>query len=195
MRDFNKKCCHNCKHNFLMGCEKLKSVPEYAETLSDGVTTSDIFSEKFLKRIEVQKKYCCDDFSSHWLEYPFAVSEIKKEDIKYNEYDCGTLVKIRPCKDEFKSKTYVGIYLGDLPTDISSSLNNKTKVLTLSTIRNPAIFIPELNQIIFGYESWWGKIESIDELNNITDEDIDNVWYVRLLKSMAEKNKGNENRN
>jgi hypothetical protein len=38
-----------------------------------------------------------------------------------------------------------------------------------------------------GYESWWGQINSPEELKAITDVDIQNVWYVKALKEMAEK--------
>jgi hypothetical protein len=55
---------------------------------------------------------------------------------------------------------------------------------------NPAIFVPELNKVIFGYESWWSEITTEEELNNvITDHTIENVWYVKLLKSMLNANK------
>ena len=53
---------------------------------------------------------------------------------------------------------------------------------------NPAIFVPELKKIIYGYESWWGAITNKDDLSdlNISDEDIENTWYVQLLKSMID---------
>lgn len=53
-------------------------------------------------------------------------------------------------------------------------------------MRNPAIFVPELNKIIWGMECWWSEIESIDKSKAITDKDIENQWYVQLLKSMSE---------
>jgi hypothetical protein len=50
---------------------------------------------------------------------------------------------------------------------------------------NPAIFVPELNDIVYGAASWWGEIEDEDELNDlITDDTIESVWYVKLLKKM-----------
>ena len=49
---------------------------------------------------------------------------------------------------------------------------------------NPAIFIPSLNKIVWGYGSWWGEIASAEKLHQITDSDIQNVWYVRALKQL-----------
>ena len=49
---------------------------------------------------------------------------------------------------------------------------------------NPAIYVPELRKIVFGCESWWGEIQSPDEIKDITDDDISNVWYVKLVKAM-----------
>ena len=51
---------------------------------------------------------------------------------------------------------------------------------------NPAIFVPELKKIIYGCESWWGTINNQDDLSdlNISDDDIQNTWYVKLLHEM-----------
>jgi hypothetical protein len=53
-------------------------------------------------------------------------------------------------------------------------------------LNNPAIYVPELRKIIFGCGSWWSEIESPDEIKDITDDDIENCWYVRLAKMMQE---------
>jgi hypothetical protein len=50
------------------------------------------------------------------------------------------------------------------------------------------IFIPEVNEVVWGCGSWWGKIKSEDDLKTITDEDINNVWYVKALNQLEEKN-------
>ena len=70
--------------------------------------------------------------------------------------------------------------------DVIPSYRPKTKMLQVSSHNNPAIFVPELKRIVWGMESWWGAVKSEDELKEITDEDIDNVWYVKLLKSQME---------
>lgn len=62
--------------------------------------------------------------------------------------------------------------------------NPDTKELKVSFHCNPAIFVFDLNKIIYGCESWWGVIKSEEDLNSISDCDIDNVWYVRALKTL-----------
>ena len=94
----------------------------------------------------------------------------------------GALVKVRPCGEEYHNKTYLGFYIGEMPTQIYQSYNPETNILTITKDRNPAIFIPKLKKIVFGYESWWGEIKSEEDLKDITDDDIANVWYVKLLK-------------
>jgi hypothetical protein len=54
-------------------------------------------------------------------------------------------------------------------------------------MRNPAIYVFETKEIVYGCESWWSPLESLDDLSDISDEDIDNVWYVKLLKEMQKK--------
>jgi hypothetical protein len=95
---------------------------------------------------------------------------------------CGTPVKVRSCRKEHDKKTYFGILLGDVALSISHSINDDGTVTAEHSMYNPAIFVPELNDIVYGCESWWSKIESEEELSKlITDETIKNVWYVKLL--------------
>lgn len=49
---------------------------------------------------------------------------------------------------------------------------------------NPIILIPELGEIVYGANSWWGEIKSEEDLKPITDFDIDNVWYVQVSKQL-----------
>ena len=97
----------------------------------------------------------------------------------------GSLVKIRPCGEEYKDKTYLGFYIGDIA--LGSSIKVKEDKIQLNfSGHNPAIFVPEIGKIIYGCESWWGEIEDEKDLKDITDSDIENVWYVKLLKFMPE---------
>ncbi|UZS00238.1 hypothetical protein [Chondrinema litorale] len=97
----------------------------------------------------------------------------------------GTLVKVRPCADEYGDKTFIGFLIGEAA--LSSELEIKEDVIQLNHSQyNPAILVPEINKVIYGCESWWGKIKSVEELEEITDKDIDNVWYVKLLKKQLE---------
>lgn len=141
---------------------------------------------------EKNKSECetCEMFKSRYIEYPITVSKIENKDISFDGlgHECGTLVKIRPCAEEYQNKTFIGIYLGDLPMGISSSYNEETQILTNRAFSNPAIFVPELKKIIFGAESWWGEIKPGEDVSVITDDDINNQWYVQMLKAMS-KNK------
>ena len=136
------------------------------------------------------------------IKYPIEVSEIKVNPLYRNRnkpdglfYEkCGAFVSVRPCEEKYKGKTFLGIMLGDLPYDIMISHDPKTKKLEISSFSNPAIFLPEFNEIVWGIESWWGVIEKEEDLHEITDKDIQNVWYVKALKAMQEKKKGNESK-
>ena len=129
----------------------------------------------------------CDLFKSRYIEYPITVSKIENNEISFAGlgHECGALVKIRPCAEEYQNKTFIGIYLGDLPMGISSSYNEETQVLTNRAFTNPAIFVPELKNIIFGAESWWCEIRPGDDVSDITDENINNQWYVQMLKKLC----------
>ena len=98
----------------------------------------------------------------------------------------GKMVSIRPCGHEYNNKTFIGFYLGDIATG-SSMIVKDDKVVVDFSGYNPAIFVPELGKIIYGYESWWGVIDSEEDFKKITNENIQNVWYVKLLKVMMEK--------
>lgn len=131
----------------------------------------------------------CDGFNSRYITYPVEINDIKNEPIKSSaDKKTGTFVKIRPCANEYGNKTYLGIYLGELPINICSSLNVETKVLTNRVMSNPAIFVPYLKKIIYGIESFWSEIESPDDITDITDETIENQFYIKALKSMFADN-------
>jgi hypothetical protein len=95
----------------------------------------------------------------------------------------GQLVRIRPCAKEYQDKTYVGIYLGDMATGTSVSIKDDVIGCDFSG-SNPAIYVPAIKKVIFGYESWWGEITDEKDVTNITDEAIDQTWYVKILREM-----------
>jgi len=124
------------------------------------------------------------------LEFQLALNSYKE--IKYSEKDvidtgeCGTPVKVRSCKEEHGDKTRFGILIGDVALGISHSISKDGIITASSCHHNPAIFVPELNEIIYGCSSWWGRIESEEELNDIIDDElINNVWYVKALKKLG----------
>ena len=121
---------------------------------------------------EAEEKYVFENK----FNFPMEINGIKKSQKFISEdrnCEVGSLVKIRPCGGEYQEKTYVGIFLGNLAIDNTCRLNRETNELEIIPYTNPAIFVPDLKRIVFGCESWWGKINSIDEVKD-----------VKLLKSM-----------
>ena len=106
----------------------------------------------------------------------------------FSEKSLGNFVAIRPCGEEYEGKTYLGIFIGALASSISVKYQRETMKLAPSfSQHNPAIFVFDLKRIIFGYESWWGEIKSPEDLKKITDQDINNVWYVRALDALTKQ--------
>jgi hypothetical protein len=100
---------------------------------------------------------------------------------------CGDFVSVRPCDPKFENKTFLGIMIGDLALGLGYSFNPDTGVLKiLRHMDNPMIFIPDVNEVVFGCGSWWGRIRKPEDLQQITDADIDNIWYVKALKKLTE---------
>lgn len=100
----------------------------------------------------------------------------------------GSFVSVRPCGEDYEGKTYLGIYLGDLPIGFNYTIDNESGVLAVAPgLGNPAIWTPALKRIVYGCESWWGPIKSPEDVDKmqITDDDIKNVWYVRMLKELC----------
>lgn len=133
----------------------------------------------------------CSLFRTKYISYPISVSSIndnysKRTSSSYHKNGMGNLVKIRPCKE---NKTYLGIHLGDGVLGNYISYNSETNILEISPNTNPAIFVPALKRIVYGCESWWSTIESEEDFKDISDIDIDNVWYVKLLKDIDSNNK------
>ena len=94
----------------------------------------------------------------------------------------GTFVAIRPVAEEHENKTFLGIMLGDFPIAQMASFRPSTGKMTVVSNCNPAIYVPDLKKVVFGFESWWGPIKDENHLRQITDEDIENTWYVKAIK-------------
>lgn len=131
----------------------------------------------------------CEKYKSKYIEYPITVDYIDVKPIKYDSWHCktGDLVAVRPCDEKYGKKTYLGYYLGELPKTIWPTFNSKDGVLSIGTTGNPAMFVPELGEIIWGCGSWWHKVKSEKELHDITDKDINDTWYVKLARQLQEK--------
>lgn len=135
----------------------------------------------------------CDKFDSKYITYPLTISDMQLPKGAAIEEGLGAktgdLVKIRPCAEEYQNKTFLGIYLGDMDVGLRASFNKESRVLQIYRHYNPAIYVPSIKKIIYGCESWWGKLKDENELKDITDKDIDSVWYVKLMKCMTEPDK------
>lgn len=101
----------------------------------------------------------------------------------------GDMLAVRPCAEKYNKKTVLGMYLCSAPTSVHAVNKEGKTELRMSDYTNPAIYIPSTGEIVWGYSSWWGEIKSADELKQITDEDISNVWYVKALNQLAELEK------
>ena len=119
------------------------------------------------------------------IEYPIKVNKINYCE-PFSLYKMGGFAKVRPCGEEYENKTYLGLFLGELPTSSHAIYNTKDKELNVIMLCNPAIYVFDLNKIIYGYESWWSRIESENDLKDITDIDINNQWYVKALQHLTD---------
>jgi hypothetical protein len=121
------------------------------------------------------------------MPYPITISHINWVQDESNPFwrrGEPKLVAVRPVGDE---RTYLGVHMGDLHGGCSATYHAESGVLSLEyTSHNPAIVVPSLKRIVMGRESWWGEIKSEADLRQITDKDIDNVWYVQALRKMVE---------
>lgn len=126
---------------------------------------------------------------------PITVTKIEhtREDILrpqrlIGQGSCGDWIAVRPCGERYGDKTYLGVFLGEMAQTTVASFNPETGRMTVgAALHNPAIFVPDLKEVIYGLGSWWRLITSPDDLAKITDADIDNVWYMRALRELDER--------
>lgn len=189
MKDTTLENCTNCKSGMFARCKALKENEEY-QTIWEEENTESSSMERWNRAHEFKVNFVCKEFSSLYIQYPIEVSKINTESFKdkssYKNSEVGKFVKITPCTEEYKGQTYLGLYLGDLPIGPHITHNPNTKELNISVTTNPSIFVFDLNKIIYGMESFWGILESKEELKEITNKDIQNIWYVKVFKELAE---------
>lgn len=146
--------------------------------------------ENSINEIYVANDDCenCECYKSRYIEYPIQVNAIESEKLEgMMMYASGCLVRIKPCAKKYEGKTYLGLYLGDQPRIPSVSYDEDKKVLTVRAVNYPAIYVFALKEIIFGNESWWCKINSPEDMKDISEEEINNTWYMKLLKAMCKE--------
>lgn len=178
-----KVCCKNCKHSMALSRKDCK-------IYSDEQNKYDEWIDRYTKMKDFEEEDKSElgcNYKCRYIEYPLKVlNGICVEKIEYNkEKDVSKLVRITYCKDK---KTYLGLYLGELATAISVSHNELDSNLNVRpAMCNPAILVPILGKIIFGYESFWQFIKSEEDFKDITQDEIDNIWYIKLLKKIGER--------
>jgi hypothetical protein len=166
--------------------ELIETLNEIGETTKDYNTFAHIFSDddgirtlaelnKLVGRVRLLLKMS----ELKEIRHP------KLDAIKETSVDRPVLVKVRPCADEYKDKTFVGFLIGEVALGSSISISDD-KISCEWAQYNPAMYVPEIGKIIYGCGSWWSEIKSVDELKQITNEDIENVWYVKALKEQME---------
>ena len=128
----------------------------------------------------------CERYKSMFIEYPLTIDAIDLEDIEASPLYAEKIglpcaVKLAGDKDP---TTYMGIFLGELPYQLMASFREDVKTLKCRPLYNPAILVPELGRIVYGYESWWKTLESPDDFKEITAADIQSQWYVQMFQQM-----------
>lgn len=162
----------------------LLELNELQELTKDYNTFGDLFSDDESIRTLAKIRQCAGQIELH-AEFTKFKEISHPEGRPFKETNrTGAYVKVRPCADEFKDKTYLGIMVGDAALSSSVSIKEETIVCSWRMF-NPLILIPELKILVTGSASWWGIINTPEDLESITDNNIDNVWYVQALKSLA----------
>ncbi len=105
---------------------------------------------------------------------------------------CGDMVAVRPVNARYGGRTYLGILIGEIAQSLSVVIGKDGLIKADPSMHNPAMFVPDLGEMVFGHGSWWSVIEDETQLEDITDADIDGVWYVRALRQIAERSKNGE---
>jgi hypothetical protein len=126
---------------------------------------------------------------------PVIVDEIEIDARDFPKPSLGrqfVFVSVRPCDTEkYPDGTYLGILLGDLPINWFAQYDKETKKISINGYGNPAILVLGKDGIplgiVYGAGSWWGEIKGPEDLEDITDEDIQNVWYVKALKVLTKQ--------
>lgn len=145
--------------------------------IKDGLKAQDLY---------VTSEECdtCESYKNRYMEFPLTIDDIELVPFKsLDTHHIGTPVRIKPCTKEETDKTYLGIYLGELPIQNLASYTEEDKKLRIQAMMNPAIYVFELKKIIYGCESYWSFIKDPHDFEEITPEMINGQWYIELLKS------------
>ncbi len=114
---------------------------------------------------------------------PLTVQSMRIQVTGFNKLSCK-YVAVRPCGDNPDNKTYLGILLGECSMMAMGLYNIEKQEIFVRDRLNPMIFVPDLMKVVLGVESWWNTIDKPEDLKQISDADIQNVWYVKALREM-----------
>jgi len=157
------------------GLEATKDFNSFKHLFSKDSATKELANIRFvLNQIESYLKM--STFKK--IKFPSTLP-LKPSNDKFN------LVIVRPAEEKYNKKTYLGFYIGDIALNSAIQLSEDSISCEWSNY-NPAIYIPELGETVFGCESWWSQIESEEDFKKITDTDIENTWYVKLYRQMLD---------
>ena len=105
--------------------------------------------------------------------------------------ETGALVCVKPVDEKYGGKTHLGIYLGQMIAGtMAISYCPELKLLSTILHYNPAIFVPEIREVIWGCESFWKVIDSEEDFEEISNEEIENLWYIKALKKLVADKEG-----
>lgn len=187
-----EKNCSNCRYSYFLNNEKCLKKKRFDELLKNA--DKNLIELKWKERYLLEKEATecinngkdCEEYDCKYITYPLEIQNIDNMQRLLKDKNLKPeLVKIRPCNKKYNNKTFLGILIDyDFPINSSFLYSKESKTLTLIMEGNPGIYVPELNEIMFGYESFWQKINNIEEISDITDETIDDLWYIKLLKEL-----------
>jgi len=158
--------------------ELLDELSRIRELLKDHTKFLHLFSDDEGKRTLAELSQ-----ATNTIQVLFELSQLKEITFPKNKAleanGARGLVMIRPVDKQYNNKTFLGFHIGDIALSSSVGISDNKIQCNFGQF-NPAIYVPELNKVIYGIESWWGEIESEEDFKKITDQDIENVWYVKL---------------
>lgn len=162
--------------------EILKDIDNVIELTEDFSRVSHLFSKDTAKASIARLRRAAQSLRSHLdLDNVKSIRNVAENgNLVWRSREESSLVEVKPCGDD---KTYIGIYMGDFALSASYKVVG-SELQIKPSFHNPAIFIPELNRVVFGCESWWRTIDSVEDAKGINDEDISGCWYVKLLKNI-----------
>lgn len=95
----------------------------------------------------------------------------------------GTAVAVAPLAPAYGNKSYFGIYIGKVATAPDTSYEADSKLLIVKNgPYTPAILIPEINEIVYGYDCYWTVITGKKHLT-LVNINGDLPWYMKSFKT------------